>query len=161
MSLVKWGLIGLLALPVAELLAFILVAALIGWLWAIVLLVATSFVGILLLRRSGRDDLDRMRAALAQDGIRALHLETPGVAAVLGGILLIMPGFITDLLGAGLLLPRLRRWVAGRLAAARQRQRARRDVHVIDLTPGEWHQIPDRPSSSNNEGSKRGAKRGM
>ena len=54
MSLVKWTLIGLLVLPAAELFAFFLMAALIGWLWAAGLFIATSIVGALLLRRFGR-----------------------------------------------------------------------------------------------------------
>jgi len=60
MSLVKWTLIGLLVLPAAELFAFFLVAALIGWLWAAGLFIATSILGALLLRRFGRADLDRL-----------------------------------------------------------------------------------------------------
>ena len=59
MSLVKWTLIGLLVLPAAEFVAFFLVAALIGWLWAAGLFIATSIAGVLLLRRFGRPDLDR------------------------------------------------------------------------------------------------------
>jgi UPF0716 protein FxsA len=142
MSLVKWAFLAALLLPAAELAALLLIAALIGWLPAIALFLGTSAVGILLLRQSGRTDLDRMRLAFAQDGWRALHLETPGFAAMLGGILLVFPGFITDILGAALLLPAFRRWAAtmlGRAASAR-----RSDRSVIDLEPGEWHQIPDR-----------------
>ena len=145
MSLVKWTLIGLLVLPAAELLAFFLMAALIGWLWAASLFIATSIVGVLLLRRFGRADLDRLRTAFARDGVRALHLETPGVATMVSGILLIFPGFITDLLGAALLLPAVRRWTAAKFATlARSSRRTPRDDRVIELEPGEWHQIPDR-----------------
>lgn len=156
-SLVKWALIGLLVLPAAELLAFFLMAALIGWFWAAGLFIATSIVGVLLLRRFGRADLDRLRTAFARDGIRALHLETPGVATMLGGILLIFPGFITDLLGAALLLPAVRRWAAAKLATfARSSRRTPRDDRVIELEPGEWHQIPDRGRRRRRK-SKRGA----
>lgn len=145
MSLVKWTLIGLLVLPAVEVLAFLLIAALIGWWWATGLFIATSIVGVLLLRRFGRADLDRLRAAFARDGIRALHLETPGMATMLAGILLIFPGFITDLLGAALLLPAVRRWAAAKFATlARSSRRTPRDDRVIELEPGEWHQIPDR-----------------
>ena len=49
MSLVKWIFIGLVVLPAAELVALVLVAALIGWLATIALFVATSGVGLLLL----------------------------------------------------------------------------------------------------------------
>lgn len=157
MSLVKWTLIGLLVLPAAELFAFFLMAALIGWFWAAGLFIATSIVGVLLLRRFGRADLDRLRTAFARDGIRALHLETPGVATMLGGILLIFPGFITDLLGAALLLPAVRRWAAAKLATfARSPRRTPRDDRVIELEPGEWHQIPDRGRRRRRK-SKRGA----
>ena len=70
MSLLKWTIIGLLVLPAAELLAFLLVAALIGWLWAAALFVATSVAGVLLLRQSGRADMHRVRNAFARDGIQ-------------------------------------------------------------------------------------------
>ena len=157
MSLVKWTLIGLLVLPAAELFAFFLMAALIGWLWAAGLFIATSIVGALLLRRFGRADLDRLRTAFARDGIRALHLETPGMATMLGGILLIFPGFMTDLLGAALLLPTVRRWAAAKLATfARSSRRTPRDDRVIELEPSEWHQIPDRGRRRRRK-SKRGA----
>lgn len=157
MSLVKWTLIGLLVLPAAELFAFFLMAALIGWLWAAGLFIATSIVGVLLLRRFGRADLDRLRTAFARDGIRALHLETPGMATMLGGILLIFPGFITDLLGAALLLPAVRRWAAAKFPTfAHSSRRTPRDDGVIELEPGEWHQIPDRGRRRRRK-SKRGA----
>jgi len=154
MSLVKWGFILLLGLPAAEVVAFLLVAALIGWLAAAGLLVATSLVGVMLLRRSG-GELARFRAALAANGLRAVHLESPGAAALIGGILLVFPGFITDIVGAGLLVPPLRRWAGARLANARGRRR-RRDNRVIDLAPGEWHDIPNR---GRRPGSKAGSRR--
>lgn len=144
MSLVKWSIIGLLVLPAAELMAFLLVAALIGWLGTVALFVATSVVGMLLLRQSARADIDRLRHAFAQDGLRGLHLETPGMGPVLGGILLVFPGFITDILGAALYLPALRRWAAGTLATRPPRARRRgRDGRIIDLEPGEWRRLPD------------------
>jgi UPF0716 protein FxsA len=146
MSLVKWAFIGLLVLPAAELATFFLVAALIGWLRTAVLFVATSVIGVMLLRRSGRANLERLRGAFAQDGIRALHLETPGAAAMLGGILLVFPGFITDALGALMFVRPIRRWLTGVLARSAQSQRQRRDAdnRIIDLEPSEWRQLPDR-----------------
>ncbi len=151
MSLVKWAFLMVLLLPAAELVALLLVAAAIGWLPAIALFLATSAVGVLLLQRSGRADLDRLRQAFAQDGWRALHLETPGLANVLGAILLVFPGFITDLLGATLFVPQFRRWAAAALGRARRQNPAERQV--IDLEPGEWRQVsnrkPRRPRKSN------------
>jgi UPF0716 protein FxsA len=146
MSLVKWTLIGLLLLPVAELLALLIAAALMGWPLAIGLFIATSVIGVMLLRRCGRGDLDRLRAAIARDGIGAIRVDSPGAASLLGGILLVFPGFITDVAGATLFIPAVRRWLGAKLAQARQERRRHRyqhDRHVIDLAPSEWHQIED------------------
>lgn len=155
MSLVKWGFIGLLLLPAAELAAFVLVAATVGWFRAAVLLVTTTVLGVLLLRRSGRENLRRLRAAFARDGLRAVHLETPGAAAVLGAILLVVPGFITDLMGAALFLPTTRRWLSGGLAHLARRPKSRaRDDRIVDLDPAEWHRIPDRGQRRKRKGDR-------
>jgi UPF0716 protein FxsA len=151
MSLVKWAFIGLLALPAAEIVGFLLVASLIGWLLAGIAFVATSVLGVMLLKRTGRRDLARLGDALRNDGIAALHLESPGVASMLGALLLVFPGFVTDALGGALFVPAFRRWAAAALAtvvnqAVNERDRKRRhgpQGDIIDLEPGEWHQIPD------------------
>ena len=141
MFFVKWGLIGLIALPAAELAAFVLVAAVFGWLKATMLLLATSLAGLALLRRSGRAHLAQLRQAVAQDGIGAVDLESPAFAAVLGGILLLVPGFITDVLGAALFVPVARRWFARKLSTLARADRRRREGHVIDLEPNEWRRL--------------------
>jgi UPF0716 protein FxsA len=145
MSLVKWGIIGLFLLPVAEMAVFIAVAIAIGWFWAVCLFLATTVLGLLILRRSGRSDIDRFRDAFRRDGIRAIHLESPGLGPVLGGILLVFPGFITDVLGALLLIPVVRRKLRRLIARSREARRRQREPSVIDLTPKEWHQVSDKP----------------
>src|SRR5262249_21157191 len=74
-----------------------------------------------------------------------------------GAILLIFPGFITDFLGAALFLPAARRWIAAKFATlARGSRHTPRDAHVMELEPGEWHQIPD-PRRRRRRKPKRGA----
>jgi UPF0716 protein FxsA len=145
MSLVKWGFIGLFLLPLAEMAAFVAVAIAVGWIPAACLFLATSFLGLLILRRSGRSDLDRFRDAFRRDGLRAIHLESPGLGPMLGGILLVFPGFITDVLGASLLIPAVRRSLRGLIARSRETRRRQRDPSVVDLTPKEWHQVSEKP----------------
>jgi UPF0716 protein FxsA len=145
MSLVKWALFGLLVLPGAELVGLLLMVMLLGWFWAALAFVGTSVLGVLLLRRRGSHELARLIGALRTDGIAALRLDTPGAAGLLGTLLLVLPGFITDIVGGALFLPPFRRWAAGALAkaaAARKRADGQRD-RIIDLEPGEWHQIED------------------
>lgn len=143
MSLVKWAFVGVILLPAAEFAVFVAVALAIGWLWAAFLFFATSAAGVLVLRQAGRRDFDRFRSTLGAQGIRAINLETPGLASTVGGILLVLPGFITDLVGALLLLPVGRRLIAAAIGRAVKKQRAARNPDVIDLKPGEWHQVSE------------------
>ena len=143
MSLVKWAFIGVLLLPAAEFAAFVLVALAIGWLLAALLFLGTTAIGLLVLRRAGRRDFDRFRSTLGAHGIRAINLETPGLATMLGGILLVLPGFITDVAGALLLWPLTRRFVGAAIGRAIKKQRAASQPDVIDLAPDEWHQISE------------------
>jgi UPF0716 protein FxsA len=145
MLLVKWGFIALLALPAAEIAVFILMALAIGWLWTLILFLATSFVGLLVLKHAGRADLARLRSSLGRQGAGTIQLATPNLAVVIGGILLVFPGFITDVLGALLLLPPVRRWAGatiGRALGMRSGPPSRGRA-VIDLPPDQWHQVPD------------------
>ncbi len=69
---------------------------------------------------------------------------------LIAGILLFIPGFITDLLALLLVLPSLQRAAAVVLDA----DAARRHSGVIDLAPEQWHQIqdparPERPDDTN------------
>jgi UPF0716 protein FxsA len=144
MSLVKWAFVGVILLPVAETAVFIAVVLAIGWPWAAILFVATSVVGMLVLRRIGRADFNRLRQAVATGGIRAIHLDSPGLATLAGGILLVLPGFITDVLGALLFVPPVRRWASAAIGRALRKRRAARDPSVVDLTPEEWHHVSDR-----------------
>src|SRR3954452_9983859 len=105
MSLVKWGFIALLALPAAEITVFIVVALTIGWLRALAVFLATSLIGMIVLKNAGRAARERLRSGLASDGIKPIHLESPDLGTLIGGFLLVLPGFITDVAGALLFLP--------------------------------------------------------
>jgi UPF0716 protein FxsA len=159
MIALKWAFIGLVLLPVAEFTAFLLVVVTIGWFWAIVLLLGTSAIGILLLRRAGRGDFNRLRLAVRQGGLRALHLESPGVAPLAAGILLVFPGFITDVIGGLLLVPPLRRRAGVTLGRAWRQRRAPQRPGVIDLGPDEWHQVADGGGADKRRRSRRAGNR--
>ncbi len=105
----------LIGMPVLEVFVFIEVGLAIGWLWAVVLLVGTSVLGVQLLRIQGRAAIERVSVAVSER-------RAPGAAALdgalgfLGGLLLVVPGFVSDAFGALLLLTptrRLaRRWIS-------------------------------------------------
>ena len=112
--------------PVAELAAAIVVAHAIGVLITVLLLIAGWPVGTWLMRTEGRATLRRIRAALAAGrGLGGTDGAVDGALALASGPLLIVPGFITDVLGLALLVPLLRRRVAG-LVLGRARARFER-----------------------------------
>jgi UPF0716 protein FxsA len=143
MSLVKWAFIGLILLPLAEIVAFILIAIVIGWFWATGLFLATTLAGLLVLRRAGRRDFDRLRAEFGRDGFAAVRLDGPNLGPIAGGILLVFPGFITDLLGALLLVPAIRRRLGAIVRGSIKTQREPQRSSVVDLASDEWRQVSE------------------
>jgi UPF0716 protein FxsA len=140
MNVTKWLILALLALPLAELAAFIAVAATIGFAWAMALILAGSLLGALVLRHAGGNHIARVRVALGDGGATALQADSDGFLILLAGILLLIPGFITDVLGLALLIGPLRRALARVLG--RQIAPPRRDG-IVDLEPEQWRRVPD------------------
>src|ERR671934_1573043 len=90
--------------PIAEIYVIIKVGQAIGALWTILLLIADSIIGARLLSWQGRRAWRRFQEALAAG--RVPHREVlDGVLIIVGGALLLTPGFITDVFGLALLLP--------------------------------------------------------
>jgi UPF0716 protein FxsA len=90
--------------PIAELYVIIQVGGAIGVLPTLALLVADALLGSLLLRHQGRAAWIRFNRALAEN--RLPHKEVfDGVLIILGGALLLTPGFLTDVFGLLFLLP--------------------------------------------------------
>lgn len=140
MRLIKLVAAALLAWPAAEIVAFILVATAVGFANALLLIFLMSFAGLFVLRRFG-GDVARFRTAAA-GGVATATLSRPEMAPSVAGILLLIPGFVTSLLGFIILLPVSRRWL---LAACRRLWAAERrpaQPGVIDLAPDEWQALP-------------------
>src|SRR3954447_14366100 len=93
-----------IVVPIAELALLIQVGQLIGVWWTIGLLIADALLGSWLLRAQGRVAWRRFNEALAQG--RVPHREVvDGVLVIFGGVLLMTPGFITDVFGLLFLIP--------------------------------------------------------
>ena len=91
-----------------------------GW-QTLLLLVADSLLGAWLLRREGRRTWRAFRQALEERRVPAREVAD-GVLVIIGGTLLITPGFLSDIVGLLLLLPPSRaaiRPMLTRLFAAR------------------------------------------
>lgn len=110
-----------IVVPLAELYVIIKVGEAIGVLPTLALLFADAIIGSLLLRHQGRGAWRRFNEALAQRRFPGREVAD-GVLIVVGGTLLLAPGFITDIFGLLLLIPPsraiaralLRRFTVGR-----------------------------------------------
>ena len=132
-------LFGFLILPTAEIGAFILVASWLGLEGAFLLLLLTSLLGIAVLWYVGRVVIQRFARLLGERNAAAIQVGSAGLLTVLGGFLLVLPGFITDTIGLILIIPPVRRWIAGyfKIPAEKDAQ-----PKLIDLEAGEWRQVP-------------------
>lgn len=142
--MMKWFILTVLLLPVAEIATFVVVALAIGWGWAVLLMLATTAAGFVVLKQAGRGRLTDFGAAVTRRGApTGIEANTGTFLGVLAGILLFLPGFVTDLAGLLLLLPPVRRAVASRFVASIRVMSGRNERTVVDLAPDQWRQEPD------------------
>jgi len=94
----------LLAIPIAELYVIVQVGDLIGIGPTLLLLIGISILGTILLKREGAATYFKAREVLARGGIPSKEL-TDGFLILLGGALLLTPGFLTDIVGLVLIIP--------------------------------------------------------
>jgi UPF0716 protein FxsA len=143
MRLAKWIVIGVIVLPAAEIVLVLEIAAALSWPVTLSMLLATSVAGLAVLRRAGRTELAGWRRAAAAPGAAGSAAGGGRLHLVAAGILLLIPGFITDLLGALTLIGPLRRRFGATFGRAIRRPEPDSRHQVIDLQPDEWHQVAD------------------
>lgn len=111
----RFGLIGLLVMVAAEIWSIIQVGHNLGALATLVLLVAGFIFGLQLMRSQGIRAL-MQGAQNARPGESPLALIAEAIVKAFAGILLIIPGFISDIIALFILLPFVRKGFAGYLA---------------------------------------------
>lgn len=104
----------LIGVPLVEIAVFIEVGGIIGLWPTIAIVVATALLGAAMLRRQGLATLLRARAELEAQRLPVRELFD-GLCLLLGGALLLTPGFVTDAVGFALLIPPLRAVLGRRL----------------------------------------------
>ncbi|TAN70561.1 MAG: FxsA family protein [Methylobacter sp.] len=100
-----------LIIPFAEIYLLIQVGGIIGAFPTILLVVFTAVLGAWLLKQQGFATFQRFQESLAQGVIPAYEM-VEGPIILVGGALLLTPGFITDIIGFACLIPQSRRAIA-------------------------------------------------
>jgi UPF0716 protein FxsA len=90
--------------PLVEIYLVIQVGQVIGVWWTILILVADSVLGAWLIRREGGRSFRALQSALSSGRMPARELAD-GALILVGGTLLLTPGFATDAFGMLLILP--------------------------------------------------------
>jgi len=134
----------LLLVPVAEIAIFVQVGSRIGAGMTVLLVIASAVVGVWLVRRQGLATATRVQAMVARGESPALGM-LEGLALLVAGVLLVIPGFLTDIAAFVLLIPPLRRGII------------RLTLRQMHLEGGVAHHSPgtDKPGRSPLEGKSR------
>ncbi|MDX6371092.1 MAG: protein FxsA [Nocardioidaceae bacterium] len=100
-----WLLVALfIAVPLVEIYVIIQVGQAIGAWWTILLLVLDSILGSWLIRHEGSRAFRALREALDSGRMPARELAD-GALILIGGTLMLAPGFVTDAFGVLMILP--------------------------------------------------------
>ncbi len=111
MNIARGVLLALLALPILEIYLLIQVGGLLGFLPTLFLLFAAAGLGTYLLQTQGWSTWMRLQQSLSRGELPADELLN-GAVIVAGGALLLLPGFLSDVVGLLCLLPFTRRLIA-------------------------------------------------
>ena len=119
-------------LPLGELTILVYLGLEIGALYTILIVIGTGLLGAFLARNQGLATLSRIRSSLEQGMVPSTELFN-GALILVGGLLLLTPGLITDFVGFMLLIPPTRyvigKWLRGRIMGKIQRH----EIHFLDM----------------------------
>ncbi|UCG84536.1 MAG: FxsA family protein [Dehalococcoidia bacterium] len=119
-------------MPLIELAILVYLGTQIGALYTILIVIGTGLVGAFMARDQGLATLSRIRSSLERGVVPSSELFH-GALILVGGLLLLTPGLITDTVGFLLLIPPTRyiigRWLRSRILGRIQRH----EIHFRDI----------------------------
>ena len=131
-------LLSIILVPIVEIYLFIKIGAKIGAFSTILLIFITAITGIIYARYEG---LNTLRSAYSQ----IIKQETPayeiisGAAIAFAALLLIIPGFATDIIGFLIIFPITRKLILGKLSTKVKK----RETDKNNFIDGEFEDIED------------------
>ena len=118
----RWAMaLAILAIPILEIYVIFQVGQLIGAISTILLLILSGVLGVWLIRHEGLRTWKALRLAAGEGRVPARELAD-GILVLMSGILLLIPGFVSDVLALLLILPITRplaRMLLARIIAAK------------------------------------------
>jgi UPF0716 protein FxsA len=135
------------ALPLVDMFLLVRLGKAFGGGLPIGLVIASGLLGAILIRTAGLRVVDDWRRALAE-GSAPGDSVFGGILLLFGCALFIMPGLISDVLGATLMIPAVRRRIAQQIGQRVFEAMRRGSVRVVDLQGGPFAQQSAAPRRS-------------
>ena len=130
----------ILGIPLIEIYLFIKVGSQIGALNTILLILATAVVGIWYARYEGFNTLKSGMSQLVRNEL-PLYEMVSGAAIAFAALLLILPGFATDIIGILLVFPITRRIILSKYSKKNSSKNKQKGKNYIE---GEYEDIDDK-----------------
>ena len=131
-------LLSIILVPLVEIYLFIKIGSYIGALNTIILILVTAMTGILYARYEGLNTLKSGISQMIKNEVPAYEIIS-GAAIAFGALLLIIPGFATDVLGFLIIFPFTRKLIFGNLSN-KLKKRKKEKNHFIE---GEFEDIEE------------------
>ncbi len=135
------ALILILGIPLIEIYLFIKVGSEIGALNTILLILTTAIVGIWYARYEGFNTLRSGMSQLVKNEL-PLYEIISGAAIAFAALLLILPGFATDLIGILLIFPFTRKIILSKYS--KKKTKTKSNVKEKNYIEGEYEDIEDK-----------------
>jgi len=129
-------LIAIILVPIIEIYLFIKIGSQIGALTTITLIFVTAILGIIYARYEGLNTLKSAFVQLIKNEIPAYEIIS-GAAITFAALLLVIPGFATDIIGFLLIFPLTRRFIL-KVLSSKFQTRKKDNEKFID---GEYEEI--------------------
>ena len=130
-------LLAIIAIPAIEIYLFIKVGSQIGAFNTILLIFITAFFGILYARYEGFNTLKSAMSQIVKDELPVYEIIS-GAALAFAAILLILPGFATDVVGILIVFPPTRKLIFKKIS-----NKKNNDDKKNDYINGEYEDIDD------------------
>ena len=131
-------LLSIILIPIIEIYLFIKIGTQIGALNTILLILVTAATGIIYARYEGLNTLRSGFTQMIKNKTPAYEMIS-GAAIAFGALLLIIPGFATDILGFLMILPLTRKIIFGKISTKFQNQKKEKNNFI----EGEFEDIED------------------
>ena len=130
-------LIFIIGIPLIEIFLFIKIGSYIGAFNTIALIVVTAFIGIIYARYEGFNTLRSGMSQIVKNELPVYEIIS-GTALAFAALLLILPGFATDLIGLLIIFPPTRKLILKKVSNKKTQKNKKQDY-----INGEYEEIDD------------------